>query len=233
MTTLDATIAPPPPTPRPGPTTGGSRMLLPNISWPVYTGLLADLGGGARLTYDHGWLEIEMPGWLHELIARFVGELVTSTLKRLRIAYTPGGATTWRREAGSRGLEGDECYYVQSLSQIIGKVDVDLAVDPPPDLAVEVEVEVESPLLDKVAVYAGLGVPELWRVRADGACDMLRLDADGAYRPVAASLAVPPLTPAVVSQYVRLMTGLDFPTALARFEAEFLPTVAVARSPVP
>ena len=218
-------LAPPavPPPPRPDPPAGQSRLLLPNVSWSVYVGLTADLGCGPRLTYDHGWLEIEMPGWVHELISRFVGELVTATLRRQRIAYAPGGSTTWRQLTAARGLQADECYYVQNVGRVAGKLDVDLSIDPPPDLAVEVEVE--SPLLDKADVYRGLGVPELWRVRADGTCDFFRLDAAGQYRPAAVSAAVPPLTPAVVSQSVGLLLGLGFPTALAPFEAGFLATI--------
>jgi Uma2 family endonuclease len=215
MTTLLAQQAPP--------ARRSDRMLLPNISWAAYATLLADVGRGTRLTYDHGWLEIEMPGWLHELIARYVGELVTATLKRQQIGYAPGGATTWQRPDLSRGLEADECYYIRNVSRVAGKASLDLAVDPPPDLAIEVEVE--SPLLDKVDVYRRLGVPELWRVRADAACDMFQLDAAGQYQPIGVSVAVPPLTAAVVSRYLRLLTEIDFPTALARFEAEFLPTL--------
>ena len=79
--------------------------------------------------------------------------------------------------------------------------------------------------MDKVAVYRGLGVPELWRVRADGSCDMLRLDAAGAYQPITVSVAVPPVTPEVVSHYLRLRAELSHSATMARFEAEFLPTV--------
>ena len=221
-------LAPPAtrPTPPPERPSRQDRVLLPNVSWAAYTRLADDLGSGPRLTYDHGWLEIEMPGWVHELIAALVGEIVIATLKRQRITYAPGKSTTWRQISASRGLQADECYYVQNVHRVADKLDLDLSVDPPPDLAVEVEVE--SPLLDKVDVYRGLGVPELWRVRADGACEFFQLDAAGRYQPAAASAAVPPLTAAVVSQYVRLLLASGFPAALARFEAEFLPTVSPA-----
>jgi Uma2 family endonuclease len=202
----------------------GRNVLLPNVTWDMYTDLLEAVGDGStRLTYDNGWLEIEMPGWLHEMIAALTGEIVTSTLKRQRVTYIPGKSTTWRRLGASRGLEADECYYVQSVPQIRGKLELDLTVDPPPNLAIEVEVE--SPLLDKVAIYGALGVPELWRVRVDGTCDMLLLDMGGQYQPIAASVAVPPLTSAIVSRYVRLLTETDFPAAVSQFEAEFLPTI--------
>ena len=201
------------------------RVLLPHVSWATYTALLADVGdGAARLTYDNGWLEIEMPGPLHEVFETFASRMIEKVLDRQRVPFSPYGATTWQRSDLRRGLEADECYYVQNVARIAG-IGRDLTVDPPPDLAIEVEVA--SPLLDKVAVYAGLGVPELWRVRIDGSCDMLRLDAAGAYQPVAASVTVPPFTPAVVSQYLLLRAETSHSAALARFEAEFLPVVGV------
>ena len=230
-------LAPPPPVPMPSPIAPvaavptpavvplpAGRVLLPHISWATYMALLADVGDGhARLTYDNGWLEIEMIGRTHELIKVFVGEMVTGTLKRQRVTFEPSGSTTWVRPDLRRGLEADQCYHIQSVARVIDKDELDLTVDPPPDLAVEVEVT--SPLLDKVAVYGGLGVPELWRLRADGACDMFRLDAAGQYQSIEASVAVPPFTPAVVSTYLRLRAELRHSAAMARFEAEFLPTI--------
>ena len=202
------------------------RVLLSHISWATYTALLADVGdGAARLTYDNGWLEIEMPGRTHEVYKGFAGRMVEAVLTRQRVAYEPSGSTTWTRPDLLKGLEADESYHIQTAPLVASKMELDLTVDPPPDLAIEVEVA--SPLLDKVAVYAGLGVPELWRVRVDGSCDMLRLDAAGAYQPVAVSVAVPPFTPAVVSQYLLLRAETSHSAALARFEAEFLPVVGV------
>ena len=227
-------LAPPPPVATPAsalpitPTTpvppSGERVLLPHISWATYAALLADIGdGAARLTYDNGWLEIEMPGRTHEVFKVFASRMVEAVLTRRRVPFEPSASTTWTRPDLLKGLEADESYHVQSAPLILGKLELDLTVDPPPDLAIEVEVA--SPLLDKEAVYRGLGVPELWRVRADGSCDMLRLDPAGAYQPVAVSVAVPPFTPAVVSQYLRLRAELPFSAAMARFEAEFVATL--------
>lgn len=217
-------LASPPLPSKPPADPGAEHVLLHDISWDTYLALLADVGdGAARMTYDHGWLEIEMPGRLHELIKALVGEMVTTTLKRQRIAYEPAGATTWKRHELLRGLEADECYHIQTIDRVLGKEELNLKIDPSPDLAIEVEVT--NPLLDKVAVYRGLRVPELWRVRFDGRCDMFRLDTDGAYQPIAASVAVPPFTRAVVSRFLLLRAQLNHSGAIARFEAEFLPTV--------
>src|SRR5204863_3892315 len=61
----------------------------------------------------------------------------------------------------SRRLEPDECYYVANEPLVRDKLHLDLAVDPPPDLAIEVEISRDS--LNRHRIYAALGVPELWR----------------------------------------------------------------------
>ena len=224
LTSRPAVAQTPPPAPSPPAIPPGRRVLLPHISWSTYQAMLADIGDGhARLTYDNGWLEIEMPGPLHEVFKTFTARMIEKVLERQHVPFEPYAATTWRRPDLVKGLEADECYFIQSVPRIAGKIELDLTVDPPPDLAIEVEVE--SPLLDKAAVYAGLGVPELWRLRSDGACDFFRLDAAGQYQPIAVSVAVPPFTPAVVATYLRVRAESSHSVALARFEAEYLPTV--------
>ena len=64
-------------------------------------------------------------------------------------------------EAARRGLEPDECYYLQNEPCVRGKGDLDLGVDPPPDLVVEVDLSRSS--LDKFAICQSLGIQEIWR----------------------------------------------------------------------
>ncbi|MHC5742667.1 MAG: Uma2 family endonuclease, partial [Nostoc sp.] len=49
--------------------------------------------------------------------------------------------------------------YIQNHAQMIGKERIDLRVDPPPDLAIEVDVTSKTQL----DAYEALRVPELWR----------------------------------------------------------------------
>ncbi|HEX7449335.1 MAG TPA: Uma2 family endonuclease, partial [Pirellulales bacterium] len=95
----------------------------------------------------------------------------------------------------------DECYYLQHEPQICDRDVIDLSVDPPPDLAVEVEIS--RSLLDKFAVYAALRVPEIWRY--DG--DTLRvslLQSDGSYAESNHSLNLPQLEPGQVAHFLAL-----------------------------
>ncbi len=198
-----------------------SRVLLHGISWDTYSAMLKDIGDGApRLTYDNGLLEIEVPGRLHEQVKKLVGTLAERAMDRSKIAFEPSGATTWRKEADLKGLEADDCYHVQHIQEVLGKIELDLTIDPPPDLAIEVEVT--TPMINKLEVYRGLKVPELWRIKSDGSCDMYLLDAVGAYQPITISVAIPILTPAIVSHYVLMREQQSHGETLRRFEGEVL-----------
>jgi Uma2 family endonuclease len=131
---------------------------------------------------------------------------------------------TWRKKAELKGLEADDCYHIQHIQQVAGKTELDLTIDPPPDLAIEVEVA--SPMINKLEVYRGLKVPELWRIKANGSCEMYLLDAEGAYQPILKSVAIPILTPAIVSHYVLMREQQSHGETLRRFDAEVLANVA-------
>jgi Uma2 family endonuclease len=200
-------------------TTGS--VLLHNISWDTYSAILADAADGtSRLTYDHGLLEIEVPSRHHEQIKRFVGEMVEATLKAAGRDYEPAGSATWREQAALRGLEADECYHIESSARVQGKAELDLTTDPPPDLAIEIDLNPHP--IDKLAIYRTLRVPEVWRIRADATCEILRQTVDGSYSSLATSEAVPPINPQIISRYLLLRESLGHSEALRRFTAEVL-----------
>ena len=97
------------------------------------------------------------------------------------LAARPGGAP---RSRG--GLEADESYYIQNYARIQGR-EVDLTIDPPPDLAIEIDLSL--PDVEKSSIYARLGVPEIWRWR-DGRLTVFTRHADGNYIERATSLAL-------------------------------------------
>lgn len=102
---------------------------------------------------------------------------------------------TFRREDLGRGFEPDSCFYAQNEENVSGKAHIDLASDPPPDLVVEVDIT--SPSLDKLPIYAQIGVPEVWRYDG-GRLEILRLERTE-YASVPGSAVLPPLTSSVLS----------------------------------
>ena len=140
-----------------------SGILLKNISWKTYESLLNELAeqGGIRLTYDRGNLEIMTPSAPHEGSKKILGRFVESVSEELNVEIRSLGSLTCRREDLARGLEPDQCYYIQNEDVVWDKEQIDLNQDPPPDLVVEIDVTSSS--IDRLSLYASLGVPEVWR----------------------------------------------------------------------
>jgi Uma2 family endonuclease len=140
-----------------------SGILLKNISWKTYESLVNELAqqGGIRLTYDRGNLEIMTPSAPHEGSKKILGRFVESVSEELNVEIRSLGSLTCRREDLARGLEPDQCYYIQNEDVVWDKEQIDLNQDPPPDLVVEIDVTSSS--IDRLSLYASLGVPEVWR----------------------------------------------------------------------
>jgi Uma2 family endonuclease len=141
----------------------GKSLVLENISWAGFEQLLDQLGNSraARVAYDHGTLEIMAPLPRHAFFKESVSILVQEFADILNIDYEIFGSTTWKRQDLLSGLEPDNCFYIQNEPLIRGKIDLDLAQDPPPDLALEIDITSKS--VNRMAIYARLGVPEVWR----------------------------------------------------------------------
>ena len=139
------------------------RVLLSAIGWETYERLLADHedSSAPRFAYDRGALEIMSPLPEHEKYNRALAALVEVVAEELGLDFENLGSTTFRREDLQRGFEPDSCFYIQHEPAIRGKSALDLHVDPPPDLVIEIGITHLS--LDKLPIYAAIGVPEVWR----------------------------------------------------------------------
>ncbi|WP_341531656.1 Uma2 family endonuclease (plasmid) [Nostoc sp. UHCC 0302] len=138
------------------------RVVLYNISWQKFENLLVDLGESraARVAYDDGTLEIMTPLAEHEYYKEIIGDIIKDTAEVLELDYECYGSATWKRELKKAGVESDNCFYFQNEALIRGKLKFDLNQDPPPDLALEIDVTSKS--LDRFPIYVRLGVPEIW-----------------------------------------------------------------------
>ena len=136
------------PTPQ-APHEGEQRLVLRGVPWRDYL-VLSDLLSdrpGLHLTYLEGTLEIMTTSPAHEKLKKMIARLLELYVLERDISVIGIGSATFRREEKLRGLEPDECYCIG-------------AEKPFPDLAIEVVVT--HPDVDKLAVYAGLGVREVW-----------------------------------------------------------------------
>jgi Uma2 family endonuclease len=165
------------------------RFRLSGVDWQSYEQILEALGEHhVRITYDRGELELMSPLSPHELCKTFFVKLLYVLCEELDLPVKCCGSVTIRRQAVARGLEPDECFYLESAAQVRDWRTLDLAHDPPPDLAVEIDIS--RSCLDRFGVYAALGVPEVWRF--DGTTlQAYRLAANATYDPVSVSPSLP------------------------------------------
>ena len=143
----------------------GQRVILKNVSWQEFEAILEELGDhrAARLAYDDGTLEIMTPLPEHEDNKEIVGDLVKALLEELDIEFRSLGSTTFKNKSMAQGVEPDQCFYIQNEAAIRGKKRIDLTIDPPPDLGLEVDVTSRT----HPSIYQALRVPELWRFDQD------------------------------------------------------------------
>lgn len=176
------------------------RVILDNISWQTYLAILNDADNcRGRMTYDRGILEIMAPSKLHEQVKRLIGRMVEVFTEELNIDIESVGSTTFKREDLERGFEADECYYIQQAAAVRGKDEIDLLIDPPPDLLIEVDISRSS--LSKFGIYGALGVPEVWRYDGERLRFYVR-QAKG-YREVQDSSVLPPLSASQLLHFLR------------------------------
>jgi len=138
-------------------------VILHGISWETYERLLAEHqdSSGTHFTYDRGRLEIMVLSAKHEKPNRALALVVEVFAEEKNIEVENLGSTTFKREDVDRGFEPDSCFYVENAERIRDKDDIDLTIDPPPDLVIEIDIT--SPSLKKFPIFAALAIPEVWR----------------------------------------------------------------------
>ena len=152
-------------------------VILEGISWSTFQTILQEMGDhrASRLAYDSGILEIAMPSSLHEIINRLLDRIIIALTEELNLKIKAYGSTTLTREDLEKGVEPDSCYYIQKADQLLARK-LDLAVDPPPDLAVEVDITSSSQR--RFSIYRQLQIPEVWRYTQDNGVIIYRYGQD-------------------------------------------------------
>jgi Uma2 family endonuclease len=141
-------------------TLAGQSTVLHDVEWQQFESILQDLGDkrSSRIAYLNGVLEIVMPLPEHEKIKVLISYFVQVLMDEMGIDFEGFGSTTFKRVDKLAGLEPDDCFYIQNNVAMRGIRKLDMTIDPPPDLAIEVDVTSKT----KFDVYRILGVPELW-----------------------------------------------------------------------
>ncbi|HMV50635.1 MAG TPA: Uma2 family endonuclease [Blastocatellia bacterium] len=180
----------------------GGLVLLPDVAWNEYQALLNRVGEAShlRLSYNNGRLQIMSPSPEHEGIAGLLPPLIYVLAEECRLNYLSRRSTTLQKQGHQKGTEPDDCFYFKNFKLISGKKRIDLNVDPPPELAFEVDIT--NPSLNKFPIYAAIGVQELWR-HTGQAVYFYRLE-EGKYLEIDRSDLFPFLTPQDVFSFLSI-----------------------------
>ena len=177
------------------------RFVLHDIDWQGYQSLLTILADQrVRLTYDQGTLELMTPLPIHERYKSLFGRMIETLTEELDMDVYSFGSTTLGREVLDRGLEPDECFYISSARKLRDWRNIDLEIDPPPDLAIEIDITGNSGR--RLSIYSALKIPEVWQFDGE-ILTVLRLQDDGSYRVSERSEELPFLPMTEISAFIR------------------------------
>jgi len=156
----------------------GHPVLFAGVDWQSFEYALDQMIGrsSVRIAYDNEVLELMTPLLEHEADKGLIGALVEALLEELDIEFLNAGSTTFRSQAMGKGIEPDQCFYIEHEQAVRGKGRIDLTIDPPPDLALEIDITTRR---SHTLIYEALGIPELWRF--DGAVLHIQVLRNGSY----------------------------------------------------
>ena len=208
------TPVPDQPTPAP-PIVGEERMLISDVSWDFYVAFCEEIGERPlRLSFSDGMLEIMIAKAPHEFYKKMLAKLIEIIILELDLPVRSGGSMTFQRKDLEKGFEPDECWWIEREAEVRTKSEFDFQRDPPPDLAIEIEMN--RSLVSRVGIFAAMGVKELWR--HDGRrLRFCALQDDGSYRDQDTSLAFPFLRPADLEPYLQIDDDTDETTRVRCF----------------
>ena len=198
------------------------KVILDNISWETYQRLMEERGERPkpRYAYDRGRLEIMVSSYEHENLKHVIATLVELLAGELEMDIEAAASTTFQREDLAQGFEPDASFYIQHAARIRGQKQIDLDADPPPELVIEIDIT--HPSLNKFPIFAGLGIPEVWRYHKQ-ALIILRLEGDK-YRAQEASEIFRGLTSVALTRLIADSQQMKR-TEWLRNESELVPTL--------
>lgn len=193
------------------------RTVLHNVSWDTFESLLKDTGEnrGSRFAYECGTLEIMTPLFEHENPKIQFDRLIFALAEVLDTELISAGSTTLKRKINKKGIEPDTCYYIQNEPAIRGKETLNLETDPPPDLAIEIDITSSS--VNKLNIYAALGVAELWRY--DGEVLQFYQLVENQYMEINFSVAFPVISVSDITRFIQQSKTMGEIALLKSFRA--------------
>ncbi len=194
---------------------GEQRTLIPDVSYQFYKQFCEEIGERPiRLSFIDGMLEIMITKSPHEYYKKLLGKLVEATILECNIPVRSGGNMTFQRDDLEKGFEPDDCWWIDHEAQVRGKEEFDFQIDPPPDLAIEIEMS--RSLVSRIRIYAAIGVPEIWRFNGK-TLRFCHLQPDGNYVDGLTSRSFPFLHPTDLLPHMAIDDTRDETTRLRQY----------------
>ncbi len=193
------------------------RFVLRGIDWNTYQTISRALDGRhLRLSYDGENLELMTISRIHATLSRLLGRFIVVLTEEFELPLRSCGDMTMDRADLERGLEADESFYIEHEPLVRGKDQVDLTVDPSPDLGIEIDISSSS--RRRMAIYAAIKVPEVWRYDTR-ILTVFLLGADGQYAQSARSRIFPRIPVDQVTEFLQQVNQVDENELVKRFRA--------------
>lgn len=190
-------------------------VVLDGVTWRTYLTIANALSDqrGLRITFDRGQMELMTHSAAHEFAKRWLARLIETLAEEQKLVIVPGGNITFRREDLERGLEPDDCFWISRAAQMLNRSEWEPTRDPPPDLVLEIEISRSE--LDRMGIYASLGVSEVWRYNGK----TLRIDVlqSGEYRQVPVSPLFPTAPAEELVKFLPPQMSADYLRAMRAF----------------
>lgn len=194
---------------------GEHRTLISDVSYAFYKQFCEEIGERPiRLSFTDGMLEIMITKSPHEYYKKILAKLVEATILECDIPVRSGGNMTFQRDDLEKGFEPDECWWIAHEARVRGQTEFNFQIDPPPDLAIEIEMS--RSLVNRISIYAAIGVPEIWRCNGK-TLRFCQLQADGTYADSTHSSSFPFLCPSDLEPHLAIDDSRDETTRVRQY----------------
>jgi len=206
--------------------TSGNTLVLSGEPWETYVRLLKIFDGRRhlRITFDRGVLEIMTLSPEHEGAKFLIARLLAVLTEELGLALAGYGSMTFKRRGKQRGLEADECFWIQNEARVRNLKRFDPRRDPPTDVVLEIDIESSS--ANRMGIYRTIGVPEVWRY--EGEALQFHCLGPAGYAVSDASLAFPGLKSSDLIPFLALRGQQDTNAIVRRFRGWVQGRIAAA-----
>ena len=218
MSTTVETRTAPSVTPTTSSKPAGPSVVFEDATWDEYEAMLHLVGKRPiRVTYDGEKMEIVSPVWRHGRVSYLLGRLIDILTEEREVAVEAVDPVTFKSPDTRQGIEPDKCYYLGDHAALVrGKERLIMGQDPPPDLVIEADVTHSS--LDRLAIYAALGIREVWRFNND-TLEFLHLQSDKTYQVRDTSLHFPEVPRDMIAEFLNQAPTQDKTAWVRTFRA--------------